>query len=210
MTENITVNIHSSIRIQDGDRVIYIDPFRIGGTQGDADFILITHDHYDHFSPEDIRKVANRDTILVVPGIMMGKASEVAGLVGDIRMVKPEEIGDIGGLAYETVPAYNTGKAFHQKSAGWVGYILTVNDTRIYIAGDTDRTPENERVNCDIAMIPIGGTFTMDAKEAAELVNRIKPQVAIPIHYGSVAGSKGDEDVFRKLVDPDIKVEIKL
>ena len=210
MTENITVNIHSSIRIQDGFRVIYIDPFRISGTQGDADFILITHDHYDHFSPEDIRKVANRDTILVVPGIMMGKASEVAGLVGDIRMVKPEEIGDIGGLAYETVPAYNTGKAFHQKSAGWVGYILTVNDTRIYIAGDTDRTPENERVNCDIAMIPIGGTFTMDAREAAELVNRIKPQVAIPIHYGSVAGSKGDEDVFRKLVDPDIKVEIKL
>ena len=210
MTENITVNIHSSIRIQDGDRVIYIDPFRISGTQGDADFILITHDHYDHFSPEDIRKVANRDTILVVPGIMMGKASEVAGLVGDIRMVKPEEIGDIGGLAYETVPAYNTGKAFHQKSAGWVGYILTVNDTRIYIAGDTDRTPESESVNCDIAMIPIGGTFTMDAREAAELVNRIKPQVAIPIHYGSVAGSKGDEDVFRKLVDPDIKVEIKL
>lgn len=209
MTENITVNIHSSIRIQDGDRVIYIDPFRISGTQGDADFILITHDHYDHFSPEDIRKVANRDTILVVPG-MTGKASEVAGLVGDIRMVKPEEIGDIGGLAYETVPAYNTGKAFHQKSAGWVGYILTVNDTRIYIAGDTDRTPENERVNCDIAMIPIGGTFTMDAKEAAELVNRIKPQVVIPIHYGSVAGSKGDEDIFRKLVDPDIKVEIKL
>lgn len=210
MTENITVNIHSSIRIQDGDRVIYIDPFRISGTQGDADFILITHDHYDHFSPEDIRKVANRDTILVVPGMMMGKASEVAGLVGDIRMVKPEEIGDIGGLAYETVPAYNTGKAFHQKSAGWVGYILTVNDTRIYIAGDTDRTPENESVNCDIAMIPIGGTFTMDAREAAELVNRIKPQVAIPIHYGSVAGSKGDEDIFRKLVDPDIKVEIKL
>ena len=210
MTENITVNIHSSIRIQDGDRVIYIDPFRISGTPGDADFILITHDHYYHFSPEDIRKVANNDTILVVPGMMMGKASEVAGLVGDIRMVKPEEIGEIGGLAYETVPAYNTGKAFHQKSAGWVGYILTVNDTRIYIAGDTDRTPENERVNCDIAMIPIGGTFTMDAREAAELVNRIKPQVAIPIHYGSIAGNKSDEDVFRKLVDPDIKVEIKL
>ena len=209
MTENITVNIHSSIRIQDGDRVIYIDPFRISGTPSDADYILITHDHYDHFSPEDIRKVANRDTILVVPG-MMGKTSEVAGVVGDIRMVKPEEIGDIGGLAYETVPAYNTGKAFHQKSAGWVGYILTVNDTRIYVAGDTDRTPENERVNCDIAMIPIGGTFTMDAREAAELVNRIKPQVAIPIHYGSIAGSKNDEDVFRKLVDPDIKVDIKL
>ena len=210
MTESITVNIHSSIRIQDGVRVIYIDPFRISGTPWDADFILITHDHYDHFSPEDIRKVANHDTILVVPGMMMGKASEVAGIVGDIRMVKPEEIGDIGGLAYETVPAYNIGKAFHQRSAGWVGYILTVNDTRIYIAGDTDRTPENESVNCDIAMIPIGGTFTMDAREAAELVNKIKPQVAIPIHYGSIAGSKGDEDIFRELVNPDIKVEIKL
>lgn len=210
MTDIITVNEHSSIRIQDGSKVIYVDPFHIKGKPNDADYVLITHDHFDHFSPEDIEKVAKSSTILVVPGTMMGKAREVAGVVGDIRMVKQDESGNIDGLAYETVPAYNVGKSFHQRSAGWVGFILTVEGKRIYVAGDTDRTPENEKVACDIAMIPIGGTYTMDAKEAAGLINVMKPQVAIPIHYGSVAGSKGDAKVFKKFVDSSIQVEIKL
>ena len=210
MTERITVNEHSSVRIQDGAKVVYVDPFHIKGTPHDADYVLITHDHFDHFSTEDIEKVSKPSTILVVPGTMMGKAREVAGAVGDIRMVKQGESGDIDGLAYETVPAYNIGKAFHQKSAGWVGYILMVEGKRIYVAGDTDRTPENEKVVCDIAMIPIGVTYTMDAKEAAGLINVMKPQVAIPIHYGSVAGSKGDAKVFKKHVDSGIQVEIKL
>lgn len=210
LTENLTVNAHSSIRIQDGNRVIYIDPFQIKKETHDADFILITHDHYDHFSPEDIVKVAKPDTILVVPGTMMGKAREVAGSVGDIRMVKQDESGDISGLTYETIPAYNVGKNFHQKNAGWVGYILTLGGKRIYIAGDTDRNSDNEKVKCDIALVPIGGTYTMDAKEAAELINLIQPEVAIPVHYGSVVGSKSDATGFSKNVKAPVKVEIKL
>ena len=196
MIENITVNAQSSIRILDSNRVIYADPFKIRKDTHDADFILLTHDHFDHFSPEDILKVAKIDTILVVPGTMMGKARTVASSVGDIRMVKPGESGDIDGLEYETIPAYNVGKSFHKKSAGWVSYILTLGGKRIYIAGDTDKNPDNEKVKCDIAMVPIGGTFTMDASEAAELINVIQPEVAIPIHYGDGAGSKSDVKVF--------------
>ena len=210
MTENITVNAQSSIRIQDGNRVIYADPFKIRKETHDADYILLTHDHFDHFSPEDIVKVAKQDTILVVPGTMMGKAREIASAVGDIRMVKPDESGDIDGLEYETIAAYNVGKSFHQKSAGWVSYILTIGGKRIYIAGDTDKNPDNEKVKCDIAMVPIGGTFTMDAREAADLINMIQPEVAIPIHYGDAVGSKSDAKVFMKNVNPPVKVEIKL
>ena len=210
MVENITINAQSSIRIQDGDRVIYADPFRITDEAHDADYVLITHEHYDHFSPEDIEKVAKPETILVVPGTMMGKAKEVARSVGDIRMVKPDESGDIAGLTYETIPAYNVNKDYHPKSAGWVSYILTIGGKRIYIAGDTDMNPDNEKVECDIALVPIGGTFTMDAKEAAKLINKIQPEVAIPVHYGSVVGSKSDADTFAKKVKEPVKVEIKV
>ena len=210
MTENITINAQSSIRIQDGERVIYADPFRITDETHDADFVLITHDHYDHFSPEDIEKVAKPETILVVPGTMMGKTKEIAAAVGDIQMVKAGESGDIEGLAYETIPAYNVNKDYHPKSAGWVSYILTIGEKRIYIAGDTDMNPDNEKVKCDIAMVPIGGTFTMDAKEAAKLINRIRPEVAIPVHYGSVVGSKADADTFAKKVKEPVRVEIKI
>lgn len=210
MTDNIIVNEQSSVRIQDMTRVIYIDPFRIEGEPHDADYVLITHDHYDHYSPEDIRKVSTSSTILVVPGKMMGKTGNVAGVVGDIKMVRPGESGNIDGLDYETIPAYNQKKDFHPKSAGWVSYILTINGKRIFHAGDTDKTPDNESVRCDIAMVPIGGTYTMDAKEAADLINKIQPEIAIPMHYGSVVGSKEDADIFMSRVKPPVEVEIKL
>ena len=116
----------------------------------------------------------------------------------------------VNGLDLETIPAYNNSKSFHPKNAGWVGYILTVNGKRIYIAGDTDMTDDNRKVKCDVAMIPIGGTYTMNAKQAAELINTIKPEIAIPTHYGSVVGSPADADEFSKNVKAPIKVEIKM
>ena len=181
MTDNIRVLTHSSIRITDERAgVIYIDPYEIEGNPGDASIILITHDHYDHFSPKDIVKIANEDTILVVPEKMENKAQEAAGSVGKIETVIPGGFREAGGLEFETVPAYNTLKPFHTKSAGWVGYILRVNGKRIYIAGDTDLTKEARGVKCDIALVPVGGTYTMDAKKAAELVNELRPEIAIP------------------------------
>lgn len=210
MTGNIEVFIQNSIRIRSRVGVIYIDPFQMKEEPKDADFVLITHDHYDHFSPEDIGKVSKADTILVVPEKMAAKAREVSGMVGKIETVKPSIYREMGGLEFETVPAYNTLKPFHPKSAEWVGYILRIDGKRIYIAGDTDATKEAKAVKCDIALVPIGGTYTMDAKKAAELVNTIRPDVAIPVHYGNIVGKPGDGEVFAEnIVDP-IKVEFKI
>ena len=210
MTGNIEVFTQNSIRIRSRVGVIYIDPFQMKEEPKDADFALITHDHYDHFSPEDIGKVCKADTVLVVPEKMAAKAQEVSKMVGKIETVKPSVYREMGGLEFETVPAYNTLKPFHPKSAEWVGYILRVDGQRIYIAGDTDATKEARAVKCDVALVPIGGTYTMDAKKAAELVNEIRPSVAIPVHYGAVVGSPKDGDVFAANVKDPIKVEFKI
>ena len=210
MTGNIEVFIQNSIRIRSRVGVIYIDPFQMKEEPKDADFVLITHDHYDHFSPEDIGKVSKADTILVVPEKMAAKAQEVSGMVRKIETVKPSIYREMGELEFETVPAYNTLKPFHPKSAEWVGYILRIDGKRIYIAGDTDATKEAKAVKCDIALVPIGGTYTMDAKKAAELINTIRPDVAIPVHYGHIVGKPGDGEVFAENVMAPIKVEFKI
>ncbi|MBR3573846.1 MAG: MBL fold metallo-hydrolase [Lachnospiraceae bacterium] len=210
MTGNIEVFKQNSIRIRSRVGVIYTDPFQMKEELKDADFVLITHDHYDHFSPEDIGKVSKADTILVVPEKMATKAQEVSGMVGKIETVKPSVYREMGGLEFETVPAYNTLKPFHPKSAEWVGYILRIDGKRIYIAGDTDATKEAKAVKCDIALVPIGGTYTMDAKKAAELINTIRPDVAIPVHYGHIVGKPGDGEVFAENVMAPIKVELKI
>ena len=210
MVDNITVNTQNSIRITSRVGVIYIDPLEIPDDKNNADYILITHDHYDHFSPEDIRKVAKSGSVLVVPEKMAAKAQEVADAVGRIETVKPAVYREISGLEFETVPAYNTLKPFHPKSAEWVGYVLRIDGKRIYIAGDTDATKEAKAVKCDIAIVPIGGTYTMDARKAAELVNTIRPDIAIPVHYGSIVGKPSDGDVFAENVKSPIKVEFKI
>ena len=203
MALNITVYTQSCIRISCDEGVVYFDPFRMKESPHDADYILVTHDHFDHFSPEDIDKVSKSGTILIVPEKMLAKAGEVRHLVKQIETVNAGQKRVIEGLKIETVPA-------HPKSAGWVGYILITDDKRIYVAGDTDATKENKQVKCDIALVPIGGTYTMDAKKAAELINTICPAVAIPTHYGSVVGSMDAADVFSSHVKAPTKVEIKL
>ena len=210
MTENITVFTQNSIRITDRDRRIYIDPFQMREEPHDADYILITHDHYDHFSPEDIEKVAGSSTILIVPEKMQGKADAAADLVCRICTVKPGVYREIEGLEIETVSAYNRLKPFHPKNAEWVGYILRIDGKRIYIAGDTDATKEAKAVKCDIALVPIGGIYTMDARTAAEFVNAIRPSVAIPVHYGSIVGKPGQGKVFADHVKDPIRVEFKI
>jgi L-ascorbate metabolism protein UlaG (beta-lactamase superfamily) len=210
MMKNIEVFTQSSIRIIDNCKTIYMDPFQMNDTPKNADYIFITHDHYDHFSPEDIEKVANDNTILIVPEKMEKKAQEVVKFVAKIVTVKPGAYYDVEGLEFETVPAYNLIKMFHPRSAEWVGYILKIGDKRIYIAGDTDATKEAKAVKCDIALVPIGGTYTMDAKKAAELVNAICPDVAIPTHYGSIVGKPEDGEVFERYVKEPTKVEFRI
>ena len=210
MTENITVFKHNSIKITTDVGAVYIDPFQIDEESHDAAFILITHDHYDHFSAKDIRKVAGKETVLVVPDSMEEKTGEVAEFVSRIETVTPGAAFNVNGLAFETVPMYNILKPFHLKKAGWVGYIITVNGQRIYIAGDIDLIKEARAVKCDVALVPVGGFYTLDAAKAAKLVNEIKPSVAIPVHYGNLVGSAKDAEKFAELVKEQIKVEIKI
>ena len=198
----IEINCHSSIKITKGI-IIYIDPFRINEEKHDADLILITHDHYDHYSPEDIKKVIKEDTIIVAP-----KTIKELNNKENIIFVEPNKTYNIKGYKIVTVPAYNINKHFHPKENNWVGYIIEMEDLKYYIAGDTDITPENKQVECDVALIPIGGTYTMDYKEASELINIIKPKIAIPTHYGSIVGDITDGEKFKKLIDNTIDVQI--
>ncbi|MBR6157511.1 MAG: MBL fold metallo-hydrolase [Lachnospiraceae bacterium] len=210
MTENIQVFRQNSICIGSGYGKIYIDPFQIEGQPEDAAFIFVTHDHYDHFSPEDIAKVAGKDTVLVVPEKMKKSVGKTAGMVSRVETVIPEASYEIDGLKFETVPMYNIMKPFHPKSAGWTGYILCIEDKRIYIAGDIDAIKEAKAVKCDVALIPIGGFYTMDAKTAAGLVNEMRPAVAIPVHYGHLIGKPADGNVFAENVADSVKVEFKI
>ena len=207
MLENIEVLCHSTIKICK-EKIIYIDPFKIDENYNDADIIFITHDHYDHYSEEDIDKVKKVDTVVVAPEELLTKLLRKGFRQEYIITVGPEEHNMVEGIKFETVPAYNTNKQFHPKENGWVGYIIEIKDTRYYIAGDTDITEENKKVKCDVAFVPVGGTYTMDFKEAAYLINEIKPKIAVPIHYGSIVGTNQDATDFVKLVHKDIECKI--
>ena len=204
MLENVEVLYHSSIKIKD-NKIIYIDPFKIDKNYNDADIVFITHDHYDHYSEEDIDKVINKNTTIIIPEELLTKLLRKGINKNAIITVEPNVKYMVQGIKFETIPAYNTNKSFHPKENDWVGYIITLNDIRYYVAGDTDITEENRKVKCDdVAFVPVGGTYTMDFKEAAQLINEIQPKIVVPIHYGSVIGTEQDASDFIKLLHPNI------
>lgn len=192
---------HSSIRLG-GSKVVYIDPWQIQGEPHDADLILVTHDHHDHYSPEDIQKLTKPGTVLVVPKAM-GATEPCA------QTVEPGKQYVFSDVNVETVAAYNVGRLFHTKEKNYVGYLVTLDGLRYFIAGDTDCIPENKVVSCDVAFVPAGGKYTMDAAQAAELVNCIRPSVAVPTHYGTVTDSADAAQQFAALVSDGIIVEIQ-
>ena len=204
MLENIEVLYHSSIRINK-EKTIYIDPFKIDRNYNDADIVFITHDHYDHYSEEDIDKVINENTTIIIPEELLTKILRKGINKNAVITVESNKEYMVQGIKFETIPAYNTNKTFHPKENGWVGYIIIINGIRYYIAGDTDITEENKQVKCDVAFVPVGGTYTMDFKEAASLINEIKSKIAIPIHYGSIVGTEQDAIDFIRLLHPEIK-----
>ena len=211
-TSFVTINTHSSIRLETKrGTVIYVDPYGFTTEPHDADLILVTHTHFDHFSPEDIARVRKPDTAFVLPATCMGDFIK-AGFTNEAAsfLAPREHAMPLPGIEVETVPAYNTSKQFHPQQNGWLGYVVNVDGTRVYVAGDTDDLPENRTIACDVALVPVGGTYTMDAPEAAAFVNALKPAVAIPEHYGTVAGAAEDGAAFAALVDPGIEVAIKL
>lgn len=205
MIENIHWLGHDTFRIEN-DKTIYIDPYELKGKPPEADLILITHDHHDHCSPDDVARVAKDDTVIVTI------AAAARRLKGDVRVVKPGESLTVHGIPIETVPAYNVNKfrspgvPFHPQESGHVGFILTVGGLRIYHAGDTDVVPEMDDIEADIALLPVGGTYTMTADEAAQAANRIKPKVTIPMHWGAIVGSERDAQRFRDLCQMEVVI----
>lgn len=214
MYEEVEVLSHSSIKIS-GSLVLYFDPFNIADETHDADIILITHEHYDHYSPEDIGKIIKGGTILVCPESIKEKIKESpCGVAAqNIRYLSPDEDIELDSVKIHAVRAYNVDKNFHKKSYDWLGYVVSMDGTIYYVAGDTDINEDILSVrSChpDVALIPCGGTFTMDVREAASLAEKLSPKIAIPTHYGSIVGDKKDGDEFVRLLKGKVPAETRI
>lgn len=208
MLKNIEWLGHSTIKINNQNQVIYIDPYNIKQDYNNADIIFITHSHYDHFSEDDIRKVQKEETVIIITEDLYQKVLDLGFIKGNIFVVRPNESYKVHNIKFDTIPSYNVNKKFHQKENNWVGYVIDINGVKYYIAGDTDINDENKMVKCDVAFLPVGGTYTMDFEEAANLANIIEPKLVVPIHYGSLVGTLEDAKNFKQEVKETIKCEI--
>lgn len=191
---------HASFRICHEDHVIYIDPWKIKDAAHDATFVLVSHSHYDHYSPEDIAKVSAPETKLIASADVIAK--QKAG-----EPILPGLTIELEGITVQGVAAYNPQKQFHPRGNNWAGFIIQVDTKRIYYAGDTDLTNEMKAVkDIDIALLPVGGTYTMNAEDAAEATKQMNPKMAIPYHWGDIVGGRNDAEEFSKLAPCDVKI----
>jgi len=199
---------HDGFKIKNS-KTIYIDPYAMQAGEK-ADIILITHEHFDHCSPGVIKKIVTSNTTIVTTALVKRQLSGTK--VREIRAVKPREKILVDDISVETVPAYNLnkfrspGEPFHGRQEEMLGFIVTINGVRVYHAGDTDSILEMEGLNVDIACLPVSGTYVMTAEEAAEAARRIKPKIAIPMHYGSIVGDERDAQRFKKLADCEVQI----
>jgi L-ascorbate metabolism protein UlaG (beta-lactamase superfamily) len=183
---------HSSFAVY-GSRTVCLDPYRISGSRK-ADLILVSHTHADHFSPEDIAKVAGEKTTLVI------SADASPDYPAHVITMRPGDKIELMGLVVEAIPAYNLSKPYHPRTNDWLGFILTIDGIRLYHAGDTDFIPEMRGLVADVGLIPIGGTYTMEHDEAAEAVKAMKLTRAVPMHWGGIVGTEKDASAFKELV----------
>ena len=204
MMDGVTLNYQSSIRIEKNNEIIYFDPYKITDSKNDANYIFITHSHYDHFSKDDIKKVMNDNTKFVVTSDIESDIKALGVSDSNILVTYPNETHEIGDLTFDAIPSYNISKSYHKKSYNWVGYNVIIDGTSYFTVGDSDVTDELKKVKCDVIFIPVGGTYTMTDSEAASLVNEIKPKYAVPVHYGEV-GSINNANNFVNELDSDIK-----
>lgn len=212
--QGLTINHfeHSTFQIKAGDKIIYFDPFNLKDSQiSAADFIFITHEHFDHCSKKDLEKIVSSKTIII--------ASE--DCADQLKSLRAKEVILVGsgqtlewpGLRAEAVPAYNidkfrsAGLCYHPQNNGQVGYVLAIGGVRVYHAGDTDKIPEMAQLkNIEVALLPVSGTYVMTWREAAEAVKLIKPKLAIPMHYGSIVGSKEDAEKFKEKAECQVEI----
>ena len=205
----IMINARSSIRIE-ATKVIYFDPFKITEEKHDADIIFITHEHYDHFSPDDIRKVSKENTVLVVPYSMMQIVLEKVGnLFAEIKFAKAEDTETnlmIDSILIKWVRAYNIDKPFHTKESDWIGYVVTLDDETYFVTGDTDANEDNVNVKCDVLFVPCGGKYTFNIEEAVDFTYRLKPRKVIPTHYADACGESEIGKVFKLEIQKLMKI----
>jgi L-ascorbate metabolism protein UlaG (beta-lactamase superfamily) len=201
---------HDGFKIQDGGETLVIDPFKLDH-EARADYVLLSHEHYDHCNSEDLKKVLKSNTTVVA--IPACKEELAKAGAKNVKTVKPGDSVKVGGFQVKAIPAYNVnkfrepGKPFHPKVDQKVGYVIeTRNGTTIYHTGDSDLIPEMDNLAPDIALLPVSGTYVMTVEEALQAADRIKPKLVIPMHWGTIVGSKGDADRFKK--DAKVKVEI--
>jgi L-ascorbate metabolism protein UlaG (beta-lactamase superfamily) len=206
MLEYNSVNIqwtgHAGFRINYDTMIMYIDSYKLGSRynrKNDADLIFITHNHFDHLSVDDLKNVSNKNTTIIAAQECVSKLKSLE--IKEIIGIEPNKKYTLNNVQIETTPAYNTNKDFHPKKDNKVGFILTINNNRIYHTGDSDIIPEMKNVQADVVLVPVSGTYVMTADEAAMAVNDfIRPKLAIPMHYGAIVGTKDDAVRFSKLV----------
>jgi len=200
---------HDGFRIKNGKTVI-IDPFKVSSSSDRADILLISHEHFDHLSTEDIRKVSSDKTVVVAAASCKAELSKLK--FKDMRFMNPGDKVKEGEVTLEAVPAYNLnkfrepGKVFHPKNDGRVGYIIQMKGVRVYHAGDTDMIPEMKGLKADIALLPVSGTYVMDFREAAAAADLVRPKLAIPMHYGAIVGSEADAEEFKQLASCEVQI----
>lgn len=201
MAESLHWLGHDAFRLDTPAGAIYFDPFEISdGPQ--AALILISHDHYDHCSPEDIAKIQGPDTVIVT------EADSAKKLSGDVRVVKPGDSLKVGDVEVRAVPSYNTDKNFHPRANSWLGFVLDVGEVSVYHAGDSDHIPEMAELDVDIALLPVSGTYVMTASQAVGAARAINPRLVIPMHYGAIVGSEDDAVKFAKSLEGVVPVRI--
>lgn len=191
---------HASFRIAHGDVVAYIDPWKLKDSPHDATVVLVSHSHHDHYSPDDIAKVSGPDTKLLAPLDVVTKEGKGQAVLPGLRVELP-------GIVVTGVPAYNPNKKFHPQAQNWLGFVIELGSKRVYYAGDTDLTTEMKALtNIDVALLPVGGTYTMNGAEAANATEYIKPKLAIPCHWGDIVGGRTEADKFAELAKCAVKI----
>lgn len=202
MIENVHWLGHDGFYVQ-GSKVVYFDPWEISDGPK-ADVVLISHEHFDHCSPDDVKKICKSDTVIIT------EKQAAAKLSGDVRVLKPGDTTEAAGVKISAIPSYNIGKAFHPKENNWLGFVVELDGVKIYHTGDADLIPEMKQLgDIDIALIPVSGTYVMDAEEGIEAARAISPKIAVPMHYGKIVGSEDDAKKFAEALKGEMTVVIK-